>query len=178
MTPQIRDERKAYAVIGMRRSGKTTYLWRVIADRAGPLSGPALESLVHIDFEDDRLLPMDASRLGRACGGVLIAPIRSIGQASGAHIHSASDEIQAVSGRLGRFVRRLIDTELVDIYLSGFLLRGCSHGRDSDPDAGGRVLEIRLFPFEAFREISAPSWHGAIAGVGTAYPRRTQSDRA
>ncbi|CUU35173.1 hypothetical protein DCOP10_11454 [Armatimonadetes bacterium DC] len=29
--PQIRA-RKAYAVIGMRRSGKTTYLWQVIAD--------------------------------------------------------------------------------------------------------------------------------------------------
>ncbi|MCL6533051.1 MAG: ATP-binding protein [Armatimonadetes bacterium] len=140
--PQIRA-RKAYAVIGMRRSGKTTYLWQVIADALA--SGAPRESLVYIDFEDDRLLPMDASGLD----ALVEAYYRLYPQyRASQRVLFCFDEIQAVSG-WERFVRRLMDTELVDIYLSGSSARLLS--REIATSMRGRVLEIRLFPF-SFRE--------------------------
>jgi hypothetical protein len=40
---------KAVAVIGMRRTGKTTFLWQVISDRLA--KGTAREGLLYFSFE-------------------------------------------------------------------------------------------------------------------------------
>ena len=52
---------KALAVIGMRRSGKTCFLSQCMADQLA--AGAPRESLVLLNFEDDRLAGMDASDL-------------------------------------------------------------------------------------------------------------------
>ena len=52
---------KALAVIGMRRSGKTCFLSQCMADLLA--AGAPRESLVLMNFEDDRLSGMDASDL-------------------------------------------------------------------------------------------------------------------
>jgi hypothetical protein len=44
--------RKAVAVIGMRRTGKTTFLWQVLADRLA--QGTGREGLLYFNFEDER----------------------------------------------------------------------------------------------------------------------------
>ena len=44
---------KATAVIGMRRAGKTSLLWQVLADRHA--HGTSRDGLLHIGFEDERL---------------------------------------------------------------------------------------------------------------------------
>jgi predicted AAA+ superfamily ATPase len=49
--PAVRG--KAPAVIGVRRSGKSTFLWQCIADRLS--AGTPREDLVYISFEDERL---------------------------------------------------------------------------------------------------------------------------
>src|ERR1035437_4970260 len=51
----------ALAVIGMRRSGKTCFLWQCLEGLLA--SGAPRESLVFLNFEDDRLAGMDASDL-------------------------------------------------------------------------------------------------------------------
>ena len=52
---------KAIAVIGMRRSGKTCFLSQCMGDLLA--EGAPRESLLLLNFEDDRLAGMDASDL-------------------------------------------------------------------------------------------------------------------
>ena len=52
---------KAIAVIGMRRAGKTSFLWQLLADRRS--SGVPAEGLLYFSFEDERLAGMQASDL-------------------------------------------------------------------------------------------------------------------
>jgi predicted AAA+ superfamily ATPase len=55
-------EGKARAVIGMRRTGKTTFLYQCLAARLA--EGVARERLVYFNFEDERLGDLEASDLG------------------------------------------------------------------------------------------------------------------
>ncbi|NTU43752.1 MAG: AAA family ATPase, partial [Nitrospirales bacterium] len=52
---------KAVAVIGMRRTGKTTFLWQILADRLA--QGTGREGLLYFSFEDERLADMTAAHL-------------------------------------------------------------------------------------------------------------------
>lgn len=47
---------KATAVIGMRRAGKTTLLWQILADRVA--NNTPREGLLYFSFEDERLADM------------------------------------------------------------------------------------------------------------------------
>ena len=53
---------KAVAVVGMRRSGKTTFLWQCLADRLVG-SGVPREALLHLNFEDERLADLQGRRI-------------------------------------------------------------------------------------------------------------------
>jgi hypothetical protein len=58
---------KALAVIGMRRSGKTTFLWQCLGDRLA--AGAPRESLLYFSFEDERLAgPAGGGASARRCG--------------------------------------------------------------------------------------------------------------
>jgi hypothetical protein len=57
--PNIRG--KARVVIGMRRSGKTTFLWQCLAERLAV--GTPREALLYFSFEDERLGDMKTSDL-------------------------------------------------------------------------------------------------------------------
>ena len=52
---------KATAVIGMRRAGKTSLLWQILADRHA--SGTPREGLLYFSFEDERLAGMQVQDL-------------------------------------------------------------------------------------------------------------------
>src|SRR5713101_3237887 len=52
---------KAIAVIGMRRTGKSTFLWQVLTDRLS--KGASRESLLFFGFEDERLAGMKSDDL-------------------------------------------------------------------------------------------------------------------
>lgn len=53
---------KAVAVIGMRRSGKTSFLWQELARRHAETGGR--DGLLYFSFEDERLAGMAAGDLG------------------------------------------------------------------------------------------------------------------
>jgi uncharacterized protein len=57
--PDVRG--KATAVIGMRRTGKTCFLWQILADRLA--AGTPREGLLFFGFEDERLAAMTANDL-------------------------------------------------------------------------------------------------------------------
>src|SRR5690242_13214799 len=53
---------KITALIGMRRSGKSFFQFQLIRDLRTKIPG---EQIFYMNFEDDRLLPMDGKELGR-----------------------------------------------------------------------------------------------------------------
>jgi predicted AAA+ superfamily ATPase len=145
---------KARAVIGMRRAGKTSFLYQCLADRLA--AGTAREKLVYFNFEDERLAGMQAADLGT----VLDAYYRA--HASFRRRETVTwcfDEIQVVTG-WEAFVRRVLDAEKVEVFLSGSSARMLS--REVATSMRGRALETVITPF-SFREFCAARGE-AVAG--------------
>lgn len=138
-----RVPKKAIAVIGMRRSGKTTFLWQMLADRLA--GGTARDGLLYFNFEDERLAGMSAHDLQLVVEEYyrLHPEWRAGGRAT-----FFFDEIQVVAG-WERFARRLLDSENVDLFLSGSSARLLS--REVATSMRGRALEALVHPF-SFRE--------------------------
>jgi hypothetical protein len=134
---------KAVAVIGMRRAGKTTFLWQLLADRLA--RGTAREGLLYFSFEDERLAGMTGADLELVVEEFyrLHPEWRDRRRAT-----FFLDEIQFVSG-WERFVRRLLDSEKIDLFLSGSSARLLS--REVATSMRGRAVEALVYPF-SFRE--------------------------
>jgi predicted AAA+ superfamily ATPase len=134
---------KAVAVIGMRRTGKTTFLWQVLADRLK--QGVAREALLYFNFEDERLAGLAATDLHLVVEEYyrLHPELRDQRRAV-----FFLDEIQVVPG-WETFARRLLDTERVELFLSGSSARLLS--REVATSMRGRAMEALVHPF-SFRE--------------------------
>ena len=139
--PAVRG--KAMAVIGMRRGGKTTFLWQCIRDRLD--AGAPRESLLYLSFEDERLVGLEASHLT----WVVEEYYRfHPGLRDGRTVAFFFDEIQTVPG-WETFARRLLDTENIELFLSGSSARLLS--REVATSMRGRAMEVLIHPF-SFRE--------------------------
>jgi uncharacterized protein len=134
---------KARAVIGMRRAGKTSFLYQCLADRLA--AGTAREKLVYFNFEDERLAGMEAADLGMVLD-VYYRLNPSFRQRE--TVTWCFDEIQVVAG-WETFVRRVLDSEQVEVFLSGSSARMLS--REVATSMRGRALETVITPF-SFRE--------------------------
>jgi predicted AAA+ superfamily ATPase len=139
--PAIRN--KALAVIGMRRSGKSTFLWQCLADRLA--AGTPREDLVYISFEDDRLSGMQTADLAWLVEEYYRLRPSARDQRM---VTFCFDEIQVVPG-WEVFARRLLDNENVQLFISGSSARLLS--REVATSMRGRALEILVHPF-SFRE--------------------------
>lgn len=135
---------KAIAVVGMRRAGKTTYLWQVVADRLA--GGTPRAGLLYFNFEDERLAGMTMHDLQLVVEEYyrLHPEWRDKRRAL-----LLLDEIQNVAG-WEAFARRLLDTEQVDLFLSGSSAKLLS--REVATAMRGRALEAVVYPF-SFREM-------------------------
>ena len=134
---------KAVAVVGMRRSGKTTFLWQCMADRLA--AGAPREALLYLNFEDERLVDLQAADLQLIVEDYYrLAPHLRDRQ----RVTFFFDEIQVVHG-WETFARRLIDTEQADLFLTGSSARLLS--REVATSMRGRALEVLIHPF-SFRE--------------------------
>ncbi|MEK7377273.1 MAG: ATP-binding protein, partial [Candidatus Binatota bacterium] len=126
----------------MRRAGKTTYLrqlqsqWRASVEPA---------RVVYLNFEDDRLAGLPLEQLGM----LLEEYYRSYPEWRGREtVWWLLDEIQVVNG-WERFVRRLMDTERIEVVVSGSSARMLS--REVHTSLRGRGTETVIRPF-SFRE--------------------------
>lgn len=134
---------KAVAVIGMRRAGKTSLLWRILADRLS--CGMPREGLLYFSFEDERLAGLEGENLD-----LMVEEYYRL------HPHMRErqktvfllDEIQVVPG-WEIFVRRLLDSERIDLFISGSSARLLS--REVATSMRGRAMEAIVQPF-SFRE--------------------------
>jgi predicted AAA+ superfamily ATPase len=139
--PEVRG--KAHAVIGMRRSGKSTFLWQCLADRLA--AGSPRDALLYLNLEDERLNGMTAIDLG----GVIEEWFRQIpGIRDRTRATLFLDEVQLIPG-WETVARRIIDQEQIDLFLSG----SSAHLLSSEiaTSMRGRALPTTVYPF-SFRE--------------------------
>jgi predicted AAA+ superfamily ATPase len=154
---------KATAVVGMRRVGKTTFLHQVRRERLE--AGTPRERLPYVNFEDERLAGLTAGHLH-----VLVDEYyRQFPDARGRELVTwCLDEVPVVPG-WERFVRRLLDSETVDVFVTGSSAALLS--REIATALRGRAWEVVLHPFsfeEALRH----------RGVTPPHARRALSARA
>lgn len=133
---------KVHAVIGMRRSGKTTFLRQLQAEQRQTL---APQQALYLSFDDDRLAGLDVAQLDL----LLEEYYRRFPELRAAEtVHWYLDEIQLVPG-WDRFVRRVMDSEKVALVVSGSSARMLS--REVHTSLRGRGMETVIRPF-GFRE--------------------------
>ena len=137
---------KTLAVIGMRRSGKTSLLWQQVGERLA--AGAERAWLPLVSFEDERLLAQSPGV--ELLDDLLetffqLQPQLRTGQPRGCLF---LDEIQRIPGWEG-FVRRVMDSEPIDVVVSGSSAEMLSSEIASS--LRGRAVEAVVFPF-SFRE--------------------------
>lgn len=133
---------KVHSVIGMRRSGKTTFLHQLQDELRASLPP---ERAIYLGFDDDRLAGIGADQLGFLLEEFyrLRPDLRE--QTT---VHWFLDEIQLVPG-WERFARRVLDTENVRLVVSGSSAQMLS--REVHTSLRGRGLATVIRPF-SFRE--------------------------
>jgi predicted AAA+ superfamily ATPase len=134
---------KAFAVIGVRRSGKTSFLSQCRAERIA--SGRPRESQLVVSLEDERLVGMSAAELGWLVDehARQFPSLRASGLTT-----LYLDEVQTVPG-WERLARRLVDAHGIELFVSGSSARLLS--REVATSLRGRAMEVLVHPF-SFRE--------------------------
>jgi predicted AAA+ superfamily ATPase len=154
----------------MRRAGKTTFLHQLRAERLA--RGVPQERLPYINFEDERLAGFQLQHFDRLNEEYY----RCYPGARGRDVVTwCFDEIQVVPG-WERFTRRLLDTEQVEMFVSGSSAALLS--REVATSMRGRGWEVVIHPF-SFEEYLR---HHGIEIPGplpqAAGPARSRLDRA
>ena len=133
---------KVHAVTGMRRSGKTIFLGQLLADRRRTV--PA-ERALYVSFDDERLADMASEDMSR----LIEEYYRRYPELRGREtVYWFLDEVQLVKG-WERFFRRVIDSERVEVVVSGSSAKMLS--REVHTSLRGRGMETVIRPF-SFRE--------------------------
>lgn len=140
--------RKAAVCIGVRRCGKSTFLFQVMERLLA--DGVPRANILYLNFFDDRLHGLGQGGLGREGLGQVTEAYYSLHPEKKAAeiVHVFFDEIQAVPG-WEPFIDRLLRTEKCQVYLTGSSARMLS--REIATQMRGRALSWELFPF-SFRE--------------------------
>ena len=151
---------KAAVCIGVRRGGKSTYLYQLIA---GLLArGVPRQNILYLNFFDDRLHHLRHGGLGLITDAYYsLYPEKKNVET----VHCFFDEIQAAPG-WEPFVDRLLRTERCRIHLTGSSAQLLS--REIATQMRGRALSWELFPF-SFREFLD---YRGIDGAGELSTRR------
>ncbi|HPL96617.1 MAG TPA: ATP-binding protein [Smithellaceae bacterium] len=142
---------KADVVIGMRRVGKTWFCYQKIRDLVA--SGIKRERLLHLNFEDDRLLEFNVGHFQE----ILDVYFGKYPEHRHTRCFFFFDEIQRID-QWEAFIRRLLDTENIQIFITG----SSSKLLSSEIATGlrGRSLPIEIFPL-SFEEYL--SFHGLLS---------------
>jgi len=129
------------ALVGARRVGKTYLLFSLMKHLIKSLSRKVF---VYINFEDDRLFPLKLSELDQ----LTEAYFELYPEMKEQRTFFFFDEVQNVEG-WERYVRRLFDTELCSIYVTGSSSKMLS--KEIATSLRGRSLNYEVFPY-SFRE--------------------------
>lgn len=133
---------KVHSVIGMRRAGKTTFLRQLLDARRAELPP---ELALYLSFDDDRLAGIGVDQLGSLLEEYYRRHPSLRGRTTA---YWFLDEIQLVA-EWERFARRLLDTERIELVVSGSSARLLS--REVHTSLRGRGMATSIRPF-SFRE--------------------------
>jgi len=131
------DSTKIVALVGIRRSGKTFLLYETM--RRLEARGVDRRQLIYLNFEDDRLLPIDVGELDL----ILRAHEELYPEFSGGRRYVFFDEVQGVPS-WETYLRRLHDTEDARLFVTG----SSSHllSRELATGLRGRSVSFEVFP--------------------------------
>lgn len=131
------DSGKIVALIGVRRSGKTSILYHLIEKLRQDVNP---DNIVYINFEDDRLFPLELQHLD----DLMQAYYELHPEKRDQQVHLFFDEIQNVEN-WERFVRRIYDTLNVEIFITGSSSKLLS--AEIATALRGRTITYEIFPF-------------------------------
>jgi len=143
--------------VGMRRSGKTYFLFQTIRQLA--TDGLSLDRVLYINFEDDRLLPMDH----KAMGQMVDAWYTLYPENHDRCCYLFLDEVQNVEG-WPVVLRRLADTKNVQIYVTGSSAKLLS--KEIATSLRGRSLAIEIFPYSYLEYLTAHQLEAPLKPLG------------
>lgn len=134
---------KAFVCIGVRRCGKSTFLYQIMADLKNRGVNP--ENILYVNFFDDRLTELKHGRLS-----LIIEAFYSLyPEKKGAEeVYCFFDEIQEAAN-WETFVDRILRTEKCSVFISGSSSKMLS--TEVATQMRGRSLVWELFPF-SFKE--------------------------
>lgn len=134
---------KATVCIGVRRSGKSTYMYQIIQRLYQ--SGVKRENILYINFFDDRLHNLQQEGVGLIITSYyLLYPEKKNTET----VFCFFDEIQSIHG-WESFIDRLMRTEKCEVFLTGSSAQMLS--KEIATQMRGRALSWEMFPF-SFRE--------------------------
>lgn len=145
------ETNKILSFVGVRRSGKTSYLYQIIHHLQE--KGVKKENLIYLNFEDDRLYPLEGNELDSILPS--IKEVLDIDHTQ--NIYLFLDEIQNIEN-WSRWLRRVHDTqENITLFVTGSSSKLLS--REIGTELRGRTLSTEVFPFSfkeylVFNEIS------------------------
>ena len=129
---------KIKVAIGMRRAGKTYFLYQQILKMLN--DGLSKTAILYINFEDDRLLPLDEQKLAK-----LVDAFYSLyPENHDRKCYLFFDEIQNVNN-WPIVIRRLHDTKNAEIFLTGSSAKLLS--KEIATSLRGRSLAIEIWPY-------------------------------
>lgn len=128
----------AKVAVGIRRSGKTYFLFQTM--RMLISQHVSIDRLLYINFEDDRLLPIDQKKMGEMVDALYTLQPDLHNQRCFLFL----DEVQNVDG-WPLVVRRLLDTKDVEIYITGSSAKLLS--KEIATSLRGRSLAMEIQPY-------------------------------
>ncbi len=149
---------KATVCIGVRRSGKSTFLFQLIQGLMD--SEVSRQNILYLNFFDDRLHNLQHENLALIAESYYSIYPEKKGEET---VYCFFDEIQAVPG-WEPFVDRMIRTEKCEVYLTGSSTRMLS--KEIATQMRGRALSWELFPF-SFREFLDSRGMDSEGGLST-----------
>jgi uncharacterized protein len=129
---------KALTVIGIRRSGKTYFCYQKMHELLA--SGIPKEEILYLNFEDDRLLDFKVNDFQT----ILDVYFSKYPRHRDIRCYFFFDEIQRID-QWEMFIRRLLDTEDVQVFLTGSSSKLLS--TEINTSLRGRSLHVEIFPF-------------------------------
>ena len=139
----IPETQKVISLIGLRRAGKTFYFYQLINNLIEDGINPS--QILYINFEDDRILPLNVKDLNT----ILEAYYELYPENAGETLYLFFDEIQNIDN-WELFIRRVHDKKNARIYITGSSSKLLS--KEIATSLRGRTLSYYLFPlsFEEF----------------------------
>lgn len=154
-------ENKIKVVIGMRRAGKTYFLYQHILKLLS--EGVPLSSILYINFEDDRLLPLNQQKLGK-----FIDTFYSLyPENHEKKCYIFLDEIHVIED-WQLVIRRLHNNKNAEIFLTGSSAKLLS--REIATSLRGRSLSTEIWPYSFHEFLRAKK----IVSHSSLYDKKTE----